>query len=414
MKQQLLALVCLITLASGVFYSCDEGEDISQVNQQTVVIFMPWSGNLYEFFKENIDSIKSAIVANKGTGKSRVMLFLSKNTQTSTLSELVYNTKTGKCDVVDIREYTGNSYTSADGITDILNEVKSYADALNYAMIIGCHGTGWTPKSAWKNYPFEAKRHGALPRYETSCDEEPPLQTRFYGAIGNASFQTDISELAQGIANAGIKMQYILFDDCYMANVETAYELRNVTNFLLASTSEVMAFGMPYHTMWKSLCTPTPNYANAVNAFVNFYKTYSDYGRKANYGTLSAIDCRVMDKVAAIMREINQSSTWDDEKSNSLETLDGFAPTLFYDFGSYLTNYCSDAMTLNKMNDELSELVKATQKTDTIFTSIKLKGTYYIVPQTFSGITISDPSIHPVATQSVTETAWYRDTHRAN
>ena len=31
-----------------------------------------------------------------------------------------------------------------------------------------------------------------------------------------------------------MKMQYILFDACYMGNVETAYELKDVTNYLIS------------------------------------------------------------------------------------------------------------------------------------------------------------------------------------
>ena len=48
-----------------------------------------------------------------------------------------------------------------------------------------------------------------------------------------------------------MSMNYILFDDCYMSTVEVAYDLREVTNYLIASTSEMMAYGMPYHKILK-------------------------------------------------------------------------------------------------------------------------------------------------------------------
>lgn len=54
-------------------------------------------------------------------------------------------------------------------------------------------------------------------------------------------------------------MEYILFDDCYMSSVEVAYELKEATRFLIASTSEMMAYGMPYATVgsscWEILIT---------------------------------------------------------------------------------------------------------------------------------------------------------------
>ena len=55
--------------------------------------------------------------------------------------------------------------------------------------------------------------------------------TRFFGSVDDMSLAINVNTLAQAIADAGMKMQYILFDNCYMANVETAYELKDVTNF---------------------------------------------------------------------------------------------------------------------------------------------------------------------------------------
>ena len=48
-------------------------------------------------------------------------------------------------------------------------------------------------------------------------------------------------------------MEYILFDDCYMSTVEVAYDLKNVTSHLIASTSEIMAYGMPYDKIGQYL-----------------------------------------------------------------------------------------------------------------------------------------------------------------
>ena len=136
----------------------DDHEDVNELNKQTILIFMPWAGDLYSFFTENLDSIESAIVANQGLKNSRVMLFLSGSAQGSELSEIVYNANTRKCERNLVKSYTGADYTTVEGITDILNEVKNHAKALNYAMIIGCHGSGWTYKDAWQYYPYRSPR----------------------------------------------------------------------------------------------------------------------------------------------------------------------------------------------------------------------------------------------------------------
>ena len=61
--------------------------------------------------------------------------------------------------------------------------------------------------------------------------ENVPM-TRYFGGL-NAQYQTDITTLAKGISNAGLKMEYILFDDCYMSSIEVAYALKDVTDYLI-------------------------------------------------------------------------------------------------------------------------------------------------------------------------------------
>ena len=173
-----------------------------------------------------------------------------------------------------------------------------------------------------------------------------------------------------------------------------------------------MAFGMPYHTMWDYLCTPTPNYASAVKEFHTFYQNYAPMGTPLHFGTLSAIDCREMDKVADIMKQINMSSQLDETLRDSIQRLDGFNPVLFYDFMDYVEHTCTDPLLLNKMKDEMSSLVKATASTDSLRIALGvIDGMRYLVPNTNCGITVSDPSTHPVANRAHGRTSWYQATH---
>ena len=238
----------VILACTMILSSCSEDEpvNVEDFNKQTILVYMPWSGDsnfsgLYNFFKENLDSIESGIKAKKGLKGSRLVVFLSKSATESELYEVRYenNVLVHK----PIKTYSGHPYTTASGIAEIINDTKSAAEALNYAMIIGCHGTGWTYKANWKNYPYQAKRYHFMMRQPASKWE----RTRFFGSVSDLeNYATDIEVLVEGIAQTGTKMQYVMFDDCYMANIETAYMLKDVCNFLIGSTSEIIAIGMPY------------------------------------------------------------------------------------------------------------------------------------------------------------------------
>ncbi len=48
-------------------------------------------------------------------------------------------------------------------------------------------------------------------------------------------------------------MDVIAFKDCFMANLETAYELSGLADYLLASPGLVPVEGWPYEEMFKAL-----------------------------------------------------------------------------------------------------------------------------------------------------------------
>lgn len=409
-------------MLSLVLTSCsDDSVDVNTINKQTILIFMPWSGSqssvgLYNELKENLDSIESAIVDEKGMN-GRVLVFLSKSSQSSSLYEITY--ENGQIEHHTIKEYTGNEYDTTQGMLQILNDVKANAYALNYAMIIGGHGSGWTFKEDWNDYPFNAKAHGVVGAKGNSAvaDGVLPLypQTRFFGSVSDMNYAFNITDLADAIQQAGMKMQYILFDDCYMANIETAYMLKDVTNYLIASTSEVMAMGMPYRELWSNLAKSTPGYEAIVNSFHSFYSNYRIYyGNNTKYiipgGALSAIDCRNLEQLATVMKEINSHYTLADSLRDSVQVLDGFNNHLFYDMGSYVDHVCQNANLKSDFHAALDKVVKYKQATDSVFTNIYYSA-YSIPVKTFSGITISDMSVNSVAVKGREKTAWWRRTH---
>lgn len=408
-----------VLLMVFIFSSCSSGDgvtdgDDSGITQQTLFVYMPWTGStsdngLYSFFQQNLDSMEQGIKNAGGLSNKRVLVFLSTSATQSQLYEIVYNQ--GQIIHQTIKDYTGHTYTSASGITEILNDVKATAPALNYAMIIGCHGTGWTYKDDWTNYPYETGTAGTAAML-SAFKISNLAKTRFFGSVTDLkNYATDIPTLAQGISDAGFKFQFILFDDCYMANVETAFALRNVTNFLVASTSEVMALGMPYKEMWNNLSSSAPTYTSLVDAFYDFYKNY-----EYPFGALSAIDCRKMDGLAALMKKINANYSLPESYRDSVQILGGYVPTIYYDFLDYVkylkdaNNNSLPASLLKSCQDTLQSLIRQTDHTDTLYTALGLRAPYIII-KNYCGIATSDPSINKVALKGKEKTDWWKATH---
>ncbi len=425
--KKLFTLFIIGIVSITTFCSCgDEAFDTDSVNKQTILIFMPWTGGenaarnsgLTSYLRANIDSIDAAIVRNKGLNNSRVLLFFGNSATEANLYDLVYNGSNRSVDHVVLNTYSDKSYTTPDGFASILNEVQSRATALNYALIIGAHGCGWTFKDSWVSYPTRTITSGNVMRKNTAMsqpfsfgdDPNHPL-TRFFGSVSSTGNMMDVTDLAESIKKSGIKMQYILFDACYMGNVETAYELKDVTNYMIASSSEILAKGVPYYSLWNYLNTSTPGYSSIVSGFCNFYnKTNSPYAN------LAAIDCRQMDKLAAVMKDINAQYKLSDEIDlDSIQPLDGFDlagrnRNIFYDLETYVDSMYPSSSLKSQFTTQLKATVKAAQSTENVISTLT-GNTRYIKVKHYSGLSISDPSSHSVAINGKEKTGWWKATH---
>lgn len=361
-------------------------------NEKTLLMYLPWSSNLTGYFYQNIRDMESCIEEMGGLSAERVIVFISNTSMDASLFEIKY--ENGKCQRFDIKSYSNPAFTTESGITQILDDVISYAPAKKYSMIIGCHGMGWLPVNASRALRAQEKYHWDY--------TDGPL-TRYFGGT-TSEFQTDISTLSAAIENTGVKMEYILFDDCYMSSIEVAYELKDVADYLIASTCEVMAYGMPYATMGKHLLGQ-PDYEAICDDFYEFYSNYT-----VPCGTLSVTDLSHIGEMASLIHQINSAYSFDDYQRGQLQSLDGYSSTIFYDFGDYISllleqNTAPEGM-INEFESRLNQLIPYKTNTDQFYTATR--GPIKI--NCYSGITTSDPSISQRASDK-NRTRWFYATH---
>lgn len=377
-----LAFISLLMLC---FSACREEDPIMPPEQQTaektIFVFMPYSTNLYSFLLGNIEDMKTAIIRNKGLDNTRLVVFIAKNKKQSALINIKYDK--GVCKQDTLEKFYSPIYLTTNGRVELLNKVKQYAPANRYAMIVGCHGMGWIPSSTVFN-------RNTL---------------RYFGGL-EKEYKIDIDDFATSIKAAGMKMQFIMFDDCYMSSMEVAYDLKDVTDYIIASTSEVMAYGMPYQNIYQHLMSAQPDYKALCNGF---YEFYSNSGTP--YGTIGVTDCRYMDEMVAMMKYINTKHTFDTNRLNNVQDLDGetFTPTIFFDFDDYVRNLCTnDNNTYEQFNAVLQRLVPYKANTNYILSG-ETHGETKV--NHFSGITISDPSTRSEIKESKKYTNWWIQTH---
>lgn len=401
------ALSLSLAAASIFFVSCGEDSDSPKatVADKTIFVFMPYSGpqsDLYKYFINNLKHIEMSISSHGGLGNNKLVVFISSkgmagSNVTDSLYQVVYDG--GKFRKETIRTYEDYDCTTPSGISSLLNEVKTAAPANTYAMIVGCHGEGWLPK-------YNRQR----------------VTTKFFGG-SSARYQIDIADFAKGISSAGMKMQFILFDDCYLSCVENAYDLRNATDYMIASTSEVMAYGMPYDRIFNELTKKSPDYNLVCKEFIDFYSNYvytdptNGAKEKMPYGTIGITNCKYVEDMAAMMKSINSTHTFDASKIGEVQDLDAdhwypSTETVYFDFADYVSVLCgNDAATISKFMALLDKMLPYKGATSEIFSASPYPYGATLKIRTYSGITISDPSINPYAIDAKKNTAWWVATH---
>ena len=454
----------IATLLIVVGVSCSNGDNpdgpdvpVTPVGQ-TVFMFFPWSNSLLSDFRRTVEDMQT-VVAQRSMKDERVMVFMATSEREAVLFEL--KKQNGRCLTDTLRRYSDRPFTSRQWLTSLFSEVMTLAPASRYGMVVGCHGLAWVPVQGQRS---ARKRQGSQERIdeednlykEEKIDEEDnlykeeridkeglykeeridkegdnlmhfevqgPVTTRFIGGTYPET-QIETTDLADAMADAGLHTEYILFDACYMSSVEVAYELKDVTHYLIASPTEVISYGFPYITMGKHLLG-TPNYKGIVDSFISFYSSYY-----LPYGTVAVTDCTQLDALAAIAQQINaaaeeptnaasakqinaaaegkfNTATSGKSAPNGVQIMDGYTPTLFYDLGHLMSLKNAGTVLTAAFAEQLDKTVPYKGHTDQYFTALKDAP---VDIKHYSGLNTSQGSLNRMA-DKISETAWHKATN---
>lgn len=122
--------------------------------------------------------------------------------------------------------------TDPNVMLQILQQIEYYFPARHYGIDLWSHATGWVPEQTGST------RQKTFGKDETNA---------------SGKIEMEITALRDVLAHFP-KFDYIFFDACFMQCIEVAYELRNVTNYMVGSPAEIPGPGAPYHLIINALC----------------------------------------------------------------------------------------------------------------------------------------------------------------
>ena len=209
----------------------------------------------------------------------------------------------------------------------VFADMQRLCPAESYGLIFGSHATGWLPAELAKN--------------------------RSFGDDGGNKI--NVPELAQVLEESSIHFDFILFDACLMSQVEVAYELRNVADYLILSPAEVLSLGFPYSKIAKDMLSTDnlrQSVINVASGFIDYYRNESSY----KWATIAVVKTSEMQALANITYSIMEQysanlSDFNSSKLSSFQSRFGYGRGTLgyssYDFKAFVRELAGGTVPLD-------------------------------------------------------------------
>lgn len=340
-----LAMAFMLTMIAGIILgSCKDSEDEPQLDKEKeriILIYAVAANSLQSDLTSDINEIIK-VAPNLDLEHNSILLYSVDYSNVCKLQRLEFNKTTGRYAFTILKEFDELPLsTSPERISEVLNYVDVNFKSQKKGLILWSHATGWLP-APYGSTPMGAKRRSfGSDRYPTAS---------------SPSYETNINELAEAIPS-GV-FDFIWFDCCYMANIETVYQLRNKTDYIVGYVEEIASYGMPYDLTMPYLLR---NNADLKGAADMVYRYYDTLGYSA---PVSIMATSGLTKLAEVSRNIFSAGTAP-EKLTSIQnytrswlTKDGI---YFYDMGQLLQSYKFESeVVAETLNEELAEALSET------------------------------------------------------
>ncbi len=276
MKRVFLYIIIYVVVMPLFLSAChhDHDEPTPRVKARTVIVYMMAENSLSNFAQSDINEMVKA--SNLVPDSVNFIIYLDKamRSQTDTGLPLIYHLTNGGNAQKSLKEwYTfREDHISTDSVV-MLQNLRRIVDAFpasHYGLVFWSHGSGWIPQK---------RRTIGI---DNGRNERNDL-----------GYETNITAL-RWVLEQLPHTDYIFFDACFMQSVETAYELRNVTDWMVGSPAETPGYGAPYDMLMPALCSGDAE---------GIAQAYYDYYPNSMWGAgvlLSAIRSDHLDALASV------------------------------------------------------------------------------------------------------------------
>ena len=251
-KKNLVKTMLMSILTAGTmmsFTACSSEDDVLMetkgnvsldINQyataeRTVLVYLAGKNNLSESLQTNLEQMKAG---SKRIGNNTLLAFVRRDIQGEQpwLARISNGELADSLSLDDMGISTSNMQAcNPELMEQVLKYAYSHYPANEYGLVLGGHSTGW-------------------------LIEQEPGDTRAFGVdngdgyaySNNSKRWINVPTMASVLERVP-HLKFIFADCCNFMCLETMYELRNVTDYIIGSPAEIPAEGAPYEQIMPAL-----------------------------------------------------------------------------------------------------------------------------------------------------------------
>lgn len=369
MKKNFLRTLVIVLWQVFLFTSCEKDSNIvtKKETKRAVFVYMIADNDLDFYATANINEMETFMAHNPEAGSVYVYIDRAKNRKTAhpILYQITADTS-AKINSKIIKVYPENNSANEKVLAEVLSQVQTICAINNEflrGLVLWSHGSAWLPESV----SLASQRATAVKSFgldQTMANNE------------NHNAEMDIRKLAIILNN--YHFDFILFDACFMASIEVFYELRNTTDYIIASPTEVLATGFPYKDILTDMLSATVNYKKIAQKYVAFFQQKKGVLQSASVVTVKTAELPQFATLFkyylnTISREITDQK-WLQYSQDEVDYL--------FDLGQ-VADYLQKEQTNKELTEQLGRLITNYHHTSYFFGKIPL--------QKSSGISIYIP-----------------------
>lgn len=298
--KKLLIAICAVAMLAACHK--DDTEENEVKADRTVLVYISGECSLWDFIDDDMDEMK---IGSLSIGNNNLLVYVDN----ATTGEIPWLARINKGQITDSVSFTeiakvmnldpaeslvkGDPYSSE---AQVMEGVLRYAFQKfpsknnDYGLVLWGHGSGWLIKDS---IPYTAMARQKAYGIDNGRNDKQ------YGSADNGKW-LNIPSMAKLLSKLP-HLSFIFCDCCNMMCLEVAYELRNVTDYLIGTPAEIPGVGAPYNTVVPAMFEKT-----------TFWKSIVDYYFKQRAGgfdvPLSVIQTNGMENLANATKTVLKNS----------------------------------------------------------------------------------------------------------